>query len=586
MADLRCVNLGPAFVFLLCLLIAGPVGASELVNQPPDGSGTIYKSAWYDPDGLDGDEYTWENFTLGSSAGISEIRWRGGYGYNLPPSSEGAISAFTINIYRSIAGDSQPDLGPGGRLYHRVFSGNANEAAAGVFGGVRLYDYHVTLPAPFQATAGVRYWVQIEASQGLAPGSGWPPDWGLNRATGGNNSHFRFVVGGMYASITGDLAISLFSTGGATVTIAATASPAGAGTVAGAGVYPVNSTVTLDAAANAGWGFVNWTENGAPVSSSGHYTFTATVNRTLVAHFAPAYTIVTFASPTYGGTTAGDGVYVEGSAVTVTATPTHGFVFNSWSDGSTDAVHTFPSQYDVWLTAFFDTGPLVSTFDFNNAPQSTSLPIDLVDNGVIAHFTATGSGFSVQRADVYGFTPAGFDGLCLMPNSIFAADLIVDFSQALTDFSIMYSPHELGCDDSAIMRVTVYRDGVQVATATTTCPNPGTWPAGVLSITAPAGQTFNRAVVHYDQHPLRCQDYGVIFMADNMIVTRAAPSCPADFNGDGTVNSTDVSDFINQWFQDQVDGTFVTDWDANGIVNSTDVSDFINSWFEATAAGC
>jgi YVTN family beta-propeller protein len=60
----------------------------------------------------------------------------------------------------------------------------------------------------------------------------------------------------------------------------------------------------------------------------------------------------------------------------------------------------------------------------------------------------------------------------------------------------------------------------------------------------------------------------------------------ADFNGDGTVNSTDVSDFINQWFTDQLKGTLVTDWDNNGIINSTDVSEFINSWFEDIAAGC
>jgi hypothetical protein len=30
----------------------------------------------------------------------------------------------------------------------------------------------------------------------------------------------------------------------------------------------------------------------------------------------------------------------------------------------------------------------------------------------------------------------------------------------------------------------------------------------------------------------------------------------------------------------------ITDWDANGAVNSTDVSAFINTWFEDTAAGC
>jgi hypothetical protein len=56
--------------------------------------------------------------------------------------------------------------------------------------------------------------------------------------------------------------------------------------------------------------------------------------------------------------------------------------------------------------------------------------------------------------------------------------------------------------------------------------------------------------------------------------------CEADFNHDATVNSTDVSDFINQWFQDQVDATLVTDWDLNGIVNSTDVSEYISAFFE------
>jgi len=56
--------------------------------------------------------------------------------------------------------------------------------------------------------------------------------------------------------------------------------------------------------------------------------------------------------------------------------------------------------------------------------------------------------------------------------------------------------------------------------------------------------------------------------------------CPADFNHDGTVNSTDVSDFINAWFQDLAAGTLITDWDHNGVVNSTDVSDYITAFFE------
>jgi hypothetical protein len=62
--------------------------------------------------------------------------------------------------------------------------------------------------------------------------------------------------------------------------------------------------------------------------------------------------------------------------------------------------------------------------------------------------------------------------------------------------------------------------------------------------------------------------------------------CRADFNCDGIVNSTDVSEFINQWFTDQVEGTFITDIDANGVVNSTDVSEFINWWFDDVVGGC
>jgi hypothetical protein len=58
--------------------------------------------------------------------------------------------------------------------------------------------------------------------------------------------------------------------------------------------------------------------------------------------------------------------------------------------------------------------------------------------------------------------------------------------------------------------------------------------------------------------------------------------CRVDWDGNGVVNSTDVSNFINDWFQDQANGTTVTDYDGNGVVNSTDVSMFINDWF----AGC
>jgi len=62
------------------------------------------------------------------------------------------------------------------------------------------------------------------------------------------------------------------------------------------------------------------------------------------------------------------------------------------------------------------------------------------------------------------------------------------------------------------------------------------------------------------------------------------PPCPADFDGNGVVNSTDVSSFVNAWFTDQAAGTLVADWTGDGIVNSTDVSEFINAYFAADSA--
>jgi hypothetical protein len=81
--------------------------------------------------------------------------------------------------------------------------------------------------------------------------------------------------------------------------------------------------------------------------------------------------------------------------------------------------------------------------------------------------------------------------------------------------------------------------------------------------------------------------YAVRVYYDNFSATVAfGPRCRSDFNVDCTSNSTDVSDFINQWFQDQTAGTLITDWDDNDVVNSTDVSEFINTWFDDQANGC
>ena len=69
------------------------------------------------------------------------------------------------------------------------------------------------------------------------------------------------------------------------------ASPTLGGTAGGDGVYTNGTTATVTAIPNAGYRFVNWTENGAAVSTAATYLFTNIVNRSLVANFVPAPTL-------------------------------------------------------------------------------------------------------------------------------------------------------------------------------------------------------------------------------------------------------------------------------------------------------
>ena len=66
-------------------------------------------------------------------------------------------------------------------------------------------------------------------------------------------------------------------------------SPAGAGTVTGGGTYNEGATVTLTATPATDFEFTGWEENGNIVSNSPTYTFTAQVNRNIVATFVQIF---------------------------------------------------------------------------------------------------------------------------------------------------------------------------------------------------------------------------------------------------------------------------------------------------------
>jgi hypothetical protein len=70
-----------------------------------------------------------------------------------------------------------------------------------------------------------------------------------------------------------------------TYNIGTSASPVAGGSTSGGGTFNSGDSVTVLATANAHYSFVNWTDAGIEASASASYTFTASVNLSLVASF-------------------------------------------------------------------------------------------------------------------------------------------------------------------------------------------------------------------------------------------------------------------------------------------------------------
>lgn len=188
----------------------GAASASPLTilySQPPSLAGGLLHSSLRDPEGSATDQWAWDGFMLGSTHAITEVRWRGGYD-PVRLGSGGPVADFTVSFYASIPSGIQPDISKPPLVHYEV-GGNASETPAGVLGGVQTYDYNYTLPVPFQAAAGTKYWLQIEAYQ---PGA---PDWGLAAATGGDGQYFRRLAGDgyNYQIARGDAAFALVGPG-------------------------------------------------------------------------------------------------------------------------------------------------------------------------------------------------------------------------------------------------------------------------------------------------------------------------------------------------------------------------------------
>lgn len=283
----------------------------------------------------DMDSTTINNQTLTIKQGATTIAGK------ISPTADLKVFAFTPNV----------PLSP-----FVLYSGTVTTGAKDVFHTAMESDYlwsFTTIPAvsltASPAIGGVlsgagTFALNSSVAITAVPNAGYTfTSWTENGQVVSNSSSYQFAITGnrnLTANFTvippGNFAVNLSS------------SPAAGGTTTGSGSYVIGTSVTVVAAANSGYTFVNWTENGNAVSASSSYQFTIIANRTLVANYraipAAQFAVTLTSNPVAGGTTNGEGSYPSGTSVTITSATNPGYTFTNWTDKTTGLpVSTSPS---------------------------------------------------------------------------------------------------------------------------------------------------------------------------------------------------------------------------------------------------
>ncbi|MGA2863269.1 MAG: FG-GAP-like repeat-containing protein [Verrucomicrobiota bacterium] len=166
--------------------------------------------------------------------------------------------------------------------------------------------------------------------------------------TDAGNSFFEDNTNGPAAALANNTAPPTSFQIVATYNVSLQSSPAGAGTLSGAGSYTSGSAVTVTATPNTNslpYQFVNWTEGGAFESASASYAFLIARDRALVANFTlPTFLIAASNNPPAGGTVSGQGSFFYGATNVLAANANFGYRFTNWTENGS-VIATTP-----WLT--------------------------------------------------------------------------------------------------------------------------------------------------------------------------------------------------------------------------------------------
>ena len=266
-----------------------------------------------------------------------------------------------------------------------------------------------------------------------------------------------------------------FTIGTNFVTLAVNVFPQDAGTVTGDGTYSVHDTAQLTTTAADGYHFVNWMNQGVPVSTETPYTVEVTQDQTYTAYFERnAYTLETLAS--------------DGSTITVT--DLNG---NEIPSGST-------ILYADQLMVRIDTSACYTMSDIllNNVAY---VPGDtLTVTGDIVLMTA-----AEQNVTYVEMEDAVCQGYAYMDYGFTLSEEETDHS-GLVERSMTVPSAQTGCDSTITLRLTIHPTATELVEVTA-CGS-YTWNDSVYTESGDYRQTFTAttgcdsvATLHLTIHP-------------------------------------------------------------------------------------
>lgn len=231
-----------------------------------------------------------------------------------------------------------------------TFACNGNPVVTARFIPLRTIAVSATPPAGGTVSGGGDYPDGASATVSATPSPGYSfVNWTEGANVAATSPSYTFVVQGSRNLVAN------FVTQPCTIAVIVT--PPGGGTVTGGGTFQTGAQITLTAVPNAGYAWGDWSIGDSVVSTSPSYTLTCAGNIVLTARFVPVRTIVVNASPVAGGTVTGGGSYLDGTNVTVIATPSQGYTFANWTENgaivSSGASYSFVARADRVLTANF-----------------------------------------------------------------------------------------------------------------------------------------------------------------------------------------------------------------------------------------